>query len=44
MEHITRDGVRIAGGGSVAWEWGTPAESAGEFFRYTITSARFVGL
>lgn len=35
----TPSGVRIAGSGTVGWEWGTPEEANGVFFRYRITSA-----
>jgi len=36
----TDDGVAIASPGTVGWDWGTAGQSAGEFFRYTISSAR----
>jgi hypothetical protein len=39
-EHVTDDGVRIAGGGIVGWGWGSPAWEEGEFFHYRITSYR----
>jgi hypothetical protein len=35
------DGVRIAGTGSVGWDWRTPRQRDSEFFRYEITSATF---
>jgi hypothetical protein len=35
------DGVAIAGVGTVGWDWGTPGEAAGAFFRYEITDADF---
>ena len=38
-EHVTPDGLRIAGAGVVGWEWQTDDRSSGEFFRYTITSS-----
>ncbi len=41
--HITDTGVAIAGSGIVGWDWNTPKQADGEFFRYTITSARFLG-
>ena len=37
----TPTGVRIAGSGTVGWDWKTPQQSAGEFFRYRITKASF---
>ena len=37
----TEEGVVIAGSGTVGWDWRTPAESDGAFFRYRIESARF---
>jgi hypothetical protein len=33
--------VRIASGGTVGWDWGTPGQVEGEFFRYRITSVEF---
>jgi hypothetical protein len=39
-EFITPVGVRIAGTGVVGWNWRTADQPDGEFFRYTITSAR----
>lgn len=39
FEH--RDGVRIAGTGTVGWDWNTPQQGNGEFFRYRITAAAF---
>ena len=36
------DGVRIAGTGSVGWGHGTPEHDAGVFFRYRVTTARFL--
>lgn len=39
--HVTEDGVRIAGSGAVGWEWQTPRQSDGVFFRYRITAANF---
>ena len=38
-EHITSDGVRIAGRGTVGWGWGSDRWQQGEFFRFDITSA-----
>lgn len=38
----TAEGVAIADGGTVGWDWGTPKQADGEFFHYTITSARFL--
>lgn len=35
----TPDGVAVAGAGTVGWDWGTPGESDGCFFRYEITTA-----
>lgn len=35
------DGVAIAGTGTVGWDWGTPGEAGGSFFRYEITEADF---
>lgn len=35
------DGVRIAGTGTVGWDWHTPQQADGEFFRYRITAATF---
>ncbi len=35
--HTTDAGVRIAGGGTVGWDWATAAQRDGEFFRYRIT-------
>lgn len=37
--HTTGDGVRIAGSGTVGWEWHTPDEPDGVFFRYRVTAA-----
>lgn len=37
--HITSSGVRIAGSGTVGWDWQTPQQPAGEFFRYRIIKA-----
>lgn len=34
-------GVRIAGSGTVGWDWQSPQEAAGQFFRYRVTSADF---
>lgn len=39
--HVSPTGVRIAGGGTVGWDWQTPQQPAGEFFRYRIINARF---
>ena len=39
----TVDGIVVAGGGTVGWDWRTPQQGEGEFFRYRITSARFLG-
>lgn len=38
----TTNGIRIAGGGVVGWDWDTPKQADGEFFRYTITSATYL--
>ena len=38
---LVDDGVRIAGSGTVGWDWHTPDQAAGEFFRYRITSAHY---
>ncbi len=38
----TDDGVAIASGGTVGWDWGTANQATGEFFRYTIETARFL--
>jgi hypothetical protein len=35
------NGVRIAGGGTVGWGFGTDGEADGVFFRYRITAASF---
>lgn len=37
--HRTEAGVRIAGAGTVGWNWGTPAWEDDAFFRFTIASA-----
>lgn len=37
----TPAGVRIAGSGTVGWDWQTPQQPAGEFFRYRIIEANF---
>lgn len=42
-EAFVADGVSIAGVGTVGWDWGTQQQEDGEFFRYTITGARFIG-
>jgi hypothetical protein len=39
--HTALNGVRIAGGGAVGWDWNTPSEADGVFFRYRVTSADF---
>lgn len=39
--HIAPNGVRIAGSGTVGWDWQTAQRSDGEFFRYRITAADF---
>lgn len=36
------NGVEIAGVGVVGWDWDTPQQADGEFFRYTITSGQFL--
>lgn len=41
--HEAEGGVVIAGSGAVGWDWNTPGQAEGEFFKYTITSARFPG-
>lgn len=38
-EHLTEDGVRIAGSGSVGWGWGTAEAVRGVFFRYSVIAA-----
>lgn len=38
----TAEGVAIADGGSVGWDWGTARQTDGEFFHYTVNSARFL--
>lgn len=38
----TFDSITIAESGVVGWGWHTPAQVEGEFFRYSITSARFL--
>lgn len=40
--HTTDNGVVIARSGVVGWDWGTPKQARGEFFHYTIKSARFL--
>lgn len=42
-EFVCENGVRIAGTGSVGWEWGTPQWLDGEFFRFQITRADMPG-
>ncbi len=37
---VLDDGTRIVGSGTVGWDWGTPEQPEGEFFRYRLTSAR----
>ncbi len=39
--HTAPNGVRIAGAGTVGWEWRTARQRDGEFFRYRITAATF---
>ncbi|MGI9612497.1 MAG: DUF6544 family protein [Acidimicrobiales bacterium] len=39
--YTTDTGVVIAGSGVVGWDWDTCQQADGEFFRYTVTSARF---
>lgn len=39
--HTTPNGVRIAGAGTVGWDWGTAGQRDGEFFRYRITAATY---
>lgn len=39
--HTAANGVRIAGTGTVGWDWQTPQQATGVFFRYRITAARF---
>lgn len=38
-EHVTAEGVRIAGEGGIGWGWGTDEWDEGEFFRFRITRA-----
>lgn len=40
--HTTKDGVAVAGIGIVGWDWDTPEQADGEFFRYRIISALFL--
>lgn len=40
--HTTDNGVVIARSGVVGWDWDTPKQAGGEFFHYTIKSARFL--
>jgi len=35
------EGVAVAGSGAVGWDWRTPDETEGVFFRYQITRAEF---
>ncbi len=35
-------GVKIAGSGTVGWDWHTPDEADGVFFRYRVISAEFI--
>ncbi len=35
-EHVTRDGVRIAGSGTIGWNHQTPDWPKGQFFRFTL--------
>lgn len=39
--HTATNGVRIAGTGTVGWDWRTSRQRDGEFFRYRITAATF---
>lgn len=38
---VTGEGIRVAGSGTVGWDWDTPRASGGSFFRYEITRAEF---
>jgi hypothetical protein len=40
-EHETASGVKVAGSGLVAWDYGTPS-AAGEFFRYRLRGVEIV--
>ena len=39
--YTASNGVCIAGGGAVGWDWHTPSEADGVFFRYRVTAADF---
>lgn len=39
-EHVTAEGVRIAGAGAIGWGWATPSWADGEFFRFRVTATR----
>lgn len=41
-DHAEFDGITICTTGRVGWWWGTARQDEGEFFRFQITSARFV--
>jgi hypothetical protein len=41
-DHADVDGITIGAAGRVGWWWGTDRQDDGEFFRFEITSARFV--
>lgn len=38
---VTGEGIRVAGSGTVGWDWDTPRAGGGSFFRYEITRAEF---
>jgi hypothetical protein len=41
-EHETASGVKVAGSGLVAWDYGTPSAAAGEFLRYRLRGVEIV--
>lgn len=41
-EELEVDGVRIGSAGTVGWWWDSPRWEEGEFFRFRLTSARFL--
>lgn len=40
----TRDGVRVAGSGTVGWDYGTPEWATGAFFRFELDTVETVGV